>query len=167
MFNFLRKKTKATEYVDYEEITENVVEAEPMYQSSTPLTPATVQEFGNNVATTVDNALDIVSLVTTSVTDTIQIVANVKLEIAQLDHDLDKFLADSNMRLERFKSAMPVLEKQLNKISDRIDSITDKMLTNVMDAKDTDSIKKHELMMDMLNGANDSFNNMLCKLISL
>lgn len=99
--------------------------------------------------------------------DTIQIVANVKLEISRLDHELDMYIAESNMKLERFKVAMPILEKQLTLISNRINGITDKMLENVMDASDSESIKKHEIMSEMLHDANESINNMLVKLISL
>lgn len=73
----------------------------------------------------------------------------------------------TNFKLERFRAAMPVLEKQLTSVSNRIDKITDSMITNVMDAKDDLSIKKHEMLLSMLTDANNSFNNMLTKLINL
>ncbi len=119
------------------------------------------------VASKMENALTLVNSAACTIQDTVQIIANVKYDIAKLDHDLDMFIAESNTRLEKFKSAMPVLEKQLTKISDRIDNITNVMLTNIMNPNDPNSVQKHSQMMDMLEGANDSFNNMLVKLITL
>ncbi len=55
----------------------------------------------------------------------------------------------------------------MTKISDRIDNITNVMLTNIMNPNDPSSVQKHSQMMDMLESANDSFNNMLVKLITL
>ncbi len=126
-----------------------------------------VCESCNVVATKVENALTVINSVGCTIKDTVQIIETVKYDIAKLDHDLDMFLAESNTRLEKFKLAMPILEKQLTLISNRIDNITNTMLTNVMDPKDPNSVQKHSQMMDMLNSANDSFNNMLVKLITL
>lgn len=126
-----------------------------------------VCESCDAVASKMENALTLVNSAACTIKDTVQIIENVKYDIAKLDHDLDMFIADSNTRLEKFKSAMPVLEKQLTRISDRIDNITNMMLTNIMNPNDPSSVQKHSQMMDMLESANDSFNNMLVKLITL
>lgn len=121
----------------------------------------------NEIASKMDNAWAIVNSIGSTVKDTVQIMTNIKYDIAKLDNDLEMFIADSNTRLEKFKTAMPVLEKQLTMISNRIDMITNQMLTNVMDANDPNTVQKHSLMMDMLTQSSESFNNLLVKLISI
>lgn len=124
-------------------------------------------EFAEREINEMEMAISVVNSVTTSISEAVKVVANVRLEIKRLDHELDMFIASSNFKLERFRTAMPVLEKQLTSVSNRIDKITDSMIANVMDAKDDLSIKKHEMLLSMLTDANNSFNNMLTKLINL
>ena len=172
MFGLFKKKnatrevdTSNDDYVEYEEVVP--VGNADLATLSPGLSLENASEFGNNVITQFDTALTTVNSIGTTIKDTVQIIANVKYEIAKLDHDLDMFIADSNTRLEKFKTAMPVLEKQLTLISGRIDNITNQMLSNIMDPKDPNSVQKHSMMMDMLSSANDSFNNMLVKLITI
>lgn len=122
----------------------------------------------DDVAMQIAAAVNVVNNVTTSVTETIQHIANVKLEMARLDNELEQFLAQTSANLERFKSSIPMLSKQLDKASDRIDKITDETLAHAKSCSMTeDELKKHSLMIDMLESANDSFNNLLMRILSL
>lgn len=122
----------------------------------------------DDVAMQIAAAVNVVNNVTTSVTETIQHIANVKLEMARLDNELEQILAQTNANLERFKSSIPMLSKQLDKASDRIDKITDEALAHAKSCSMTeDELKKHSLMIDMLESANDSFNNLLMRILSL
>lgn len=122
----------------------------------------------DEVAMQVASAVDVINNVTTSVTDTIKYIADVKVQLARLDNELEQFLAQTNANLERFKAAIPMLEKQLDKASDRIDRITDTALMHANNSEmSDDALKKHSLMIDMLESANESFNNLLMRILSL
>lgn len=117
------------------------------------------------VASKMENALTLVNSAACTIQDTVQIIANVKYDMAKLDHDLDMFIAESNTRLEAFKAFLPLLEKQLTKASDRIDVYADKVLTNAMNPDDPYSVQKHSEAMNLLEMYNDHFNKLLMKLI--
>lgn len=128
----------------------------------------TVVQTVDDVAMQVAAAVNVINNVTTSVTDTIKYIADVKVELKRLDTELEKFIAQTGANLERFKSAIPMLEKQLDKASDRIDRITDTALEHAKTSEMTaDALQKHSLMIDMLSSANDSFNNLLMRILSL
>lgn len=93
---------------------------------------------------------------------------DVKLQIRKLDTQLEVFIVQTRSNLDRFKTAMPVLEKQLNSISARIDRITDSILTNtVANEVNENVLKKHQILLDLLANTNDCFNNMLMRILSL
>lgn len=165
MFGWLKKKKMDTsiDYVEFEEIPSGDMQ----FDNDDPLSLSKMDEFGTDIVNRIDNSYQMIASITTSVTDMVKYTQKIKYDIAKLDHELDKFIVSSNTSLEKFKSAMPVLESQLTRISNRIDMITNVMLQNVMNAKDPESIQKHEKMMEMLTEANNSFNNMLVKLIGL
>ena len=176
MFGFNKKKTvenEPSEYTPYEVVEDGEEKEVENSQSSVPAqtnnssSDLDINKFGENAAQQIDTSLSVFNNVTSSIKECYLASKNVELEIAKMDHQLDAFIADSNNKLDRFKTAMPVLEKQLNKVSDRIDKITDQMLENVMSLDNPESIKKHEMMIDMLNKSSDSFNNLLVKLIGL
>lgn len=103
-------KGLASSYDDVNWIEDGVEEfsADDIYPS--PLDDFSPETFGNHAIQHVETALDLVNNVTTSIRDYAMCVQRTKLEISKLDHDLDKFIAEKNVSLEKFKSAMPVLE---------------------------------------------------------
>lgn len=169
MFNWFKKKDKQEdkqeEYVEYEEvIPEEVTDITFDDDDDREFDP---QSFGNGALQTIDHSMEIFNSVTSSVKECVLASQNVKMEIARMEHDLDKFIVQSDNQLEKFKSALPVLDAQLTRVSERIDRITDRMLDHDMDASSPNSIQKHQVMLETLNSASDSFNNLLSKLISL
>ena len=89
------------------------------------------------------------------------------MQLKRLDTELEAFIVQTNANLDRFKSAIPMLEKQLDKASNRIDKITDEALLHAKNCNMTEEVKKHSLMIEMLSSANDSFNNLLMRILSL
>ena len=119
----------------------------------------------DDVAMQIAAAVNVVNNVTTSVTDTIKYIADVKVQLKRLDTELEAFIVQTNANLDRFKSAIPMLEKQLDKASNRIDKITDEALLHAKNCNMTEEVKKHSLMIEMLSSANDSFNNLLMRIL--
>lgn len=127
--------------------------------------PAT---FGNNELTQIIDACDVISKSVTTVADTVKHIANIQYEIKKLDQQLEMFITTTNANLERFKTAIPVLDKQLTNISSRIDRITDSIILNTQtDTLTEDGVKKHQLLIELLSNTNDSFNNMLVRILAL
>ena len=90
-----------------------------------------------------------------------------KLEIAKLETQLDKFIVESNNNVERFKSAMPVLDGQLNRISGQIDRIIDALIETTTTSLDKKDLKRYSLLLEMLTSVKDSFNSILTKILTL
>lgn len=127
-----------------------------------------ILEFGNPEIAVIENVIMLANNVVTSVTDVIKYTQDIKLQIKQLDVQLEKFIIETKSDLERFKSAIPVLEHQLNNISARIDRITDSIIANTeINDMNESTLKKHQLLLDLLANTNDSFNNMLVRILSL
>lgn len=129
------------------------------------LDPAT---FGEKELTQIVDVCDVINRSVTTVSDTMKHIANINFEIKKLDHQLEMFITSTNANLERFKTAIPVLDKQLTNISPRIDRITDSIIQNTQaETLTEDGVKKHQLLIELLSSTNDSFNNMLVRILSL
>jgi len=121
----------------------------------------------NNAMKKFDNICSLVNNATCSVADMVKAANETKLQIAQLDHQLETFIAESQTKLEKFKTVAPMLEKQLQNASERIDRITDNILAQSDASLSEDVLKKQSLLIDVLKQADDSFNNLLVKLITI
>lgn len=124
-------------------------------------------EFANNAMQRVSNIMDRATDITCTFAQVMNSANEMKMEIARLDHQLDAFIAQTDANLERFKRAAPILEKQLENASARIDRITDKILSNSDSDLTPESLQKQSILIDMMTQANDSFNNMVMKLLTL
>jgi len=121
----------------------------------------------NSAMAKIDSVCGLVSNVTSRLSDTMLAVANTKLEIARMENDLDRFIAESQVSLEKFKAVAPILSTQLENASKRIDKITDTILSSSNDSLSEESLKKQSALVDLLNTSNDTFNNLLVKLIAI
>lgn len=125
-----------------------------------------VYTFGNTELQTLNQVCNTVRQVTCTIAEAVKYVENVKLEIKRLDTQMQCFIAQTNANVERFKTAMPVLESQLNNISRRIDKITDEIIDNTHGSNMTKTdMQKQELLLNMLANVNDNFNNLLAKIL--
>lgn len=124
--------------------------------------------FGNTELSQILDVCNIINNSVCTVAQTVQYIADIKVQIKELDAQLEAFLAQTSANLERFKTAMPVLEGQLNNISNRLDRITDSILTQTQNSEmSEDLMKKHSMMLDLLESTNNSFNNMLMRILAL
>lgn len=131
-----------------------------------------VQGDGTNALTTLDatvnhvvEALDVVSDVTASFDEMVHTLADMHVAVKQIDAELDAFKAATGAKLEKFKSQVPVLDRQMDNISARIDKVTDKILSLTDDDMSEQTLQKQAMLMDLLSKCNDSFNNMVMKLM--
>ena len=124
--------------------------------------------FGNPELEQIMAVCNIIGDTVCTVAQTVQHIANIKLQIKELDARLEAFIAQTSANLERFKTAMPVLEGQLNNISSRLDRITDSIIAQTQNSEmSEDLMKKHSMMLDLLESTNNSFNNMLMRILAL
>jgi len=137
---------------------------EEVYDDYEELSP---MEFANTAMQRVSNIMDRATDISCSFAQVMNSANEMKMEIARLDHQLDAFIAQTDANLERFKRAAPILEKQLENASARIDRITDKILSNSDSDLSPESLQKQSILIDMMTQANDSFNNMVMKLLTL
>lgn len=108
----------------------------------------------------VGGMLNTTSNIVSKITDTIK-------EISKLDYQFDCLLATLDMKLEKFKMVVPVIEKQLNNISGRIDLITEAILEKNKGEMSEEGLKQQAILLDTLSQASESFNNMIFKLMMI
>lgn len=125
-----------------------------------------VYTFGNAELQNLNQVCDTVSKVTCTIAEAVKYVENVKLEIKRLDAQMQFFIAQTKANVEKFKTAMPVFESQLNNLSRQIDKITDAIIDNTRGSNMTKTdMQKQELLLNMLANVNDNFNNLLAKIL--
>ena len=121
----------------------------------------------NECTDRVNNVLTLASAVSGDVTKMAQIASDLKREIALMDHQLEAFIVDKRCNLEKFKKVVPIIERQLDRVSDRMDIITIQLMNSNFGALDANSIKQRELLINMLIQQSENFNNMIVKLLSI
>jgi len=125
------------------------------------------EERVNNALSKIDSVCGLVGNLSSSFSETALAIANTKTEIARFENELDRFIAESQVSLEKFKAVAPILSTQLENASKRIDKITDTILSSSNDSLSEESLKKQNALVDLLNTSNDTFNNLLVKLITI
>ena len=85
--------------------------------------------------------------------------------VEQIEAELEAFKTATGAKLEKFKLQVPILDKQMDKISDRIDMITERILSLTDDDMSEETLKKQSLLMDTLSNFSVSFNNLVMKLM--
>lgn len=86
-------------------------------------------------------------------------------QLRLLDARLTAFIARTNADTARFNATLPVLEKQLDRIQNRIDLALDKALT-LADGDFSDaSVARQNYVVDLLSEMNKSFNDLVAKLM--
>ncbi|MFA6090111.1 MAG: hypothetical protein WC755_09720 [Candidatus Woesearchaeota archaeon] len=98
------------------------------FDSSVSNIKETAQEI-NTALNTSKEIVDNVSVLWSCTLETIKAVKELDVLMKQMDITLEKYLHDTNISLEKFKTSAPILEKQIDNISNRIDRILDKALT--------------------------------------
>lgn len=113
----------------------------------------------------VNNSLTLLNGLSFSTENIVNKISDTMLEIAKLDYQLDCVLATIDMKLEKFKTIAPMMERQLNNISNRIDKLTDIIVEKNKNILTESELKQQSILLDALTQANDSFNNMIMKMM--
>lgn len=111
------------------------------------------------------SSLDRINSVSSDVDDMVHTLADMRVAVKQIDAQLDAFKTATGTKLEKFKLQVPILDKQMDNISNRIDKITDKILALSDDDMSEATLHKQSLLMDALSQVNDTFNNIVMKLM--
>ena len=119
----------------------------------------------NSAADRVLTSLESISSISTDLTDMMHTFANMQIGIKQINAELDAFKTATGAKLDKFKLQVPILDKQMDRISNRINQITDKILALTDDDMSEQTLKKQATLMNMLSNFNDSFNNLVMRLM--
>lgn len=119
------------------------------------------------VTNSIDQVCQTVNSATTTVAEAVKSIADVRLQIETMDHELSMFIVESQKNLEKFQQFAPMLEKQLENASSRIDRITDTILAQSSASLTPESLQKQQMLASLLSQTNDIFNNLLVKMISI
>ena len=110
-------------------------------------------------------SLDKVNNISSNIHDMVHTLANMHVAVEQIEAELEAFKTATGAKLEKFKLQVPILDKQMDKISDRIDMITERILSLTDDDMSEETLKKQSLLMDTLSNFSVSFNNLVMKLM--
>ena len=110
-------------------------------------------------------SLDKVNNISSNINDMVHTLANMHVAVEQIEAELEAFKTATGAKLEKFKLQVPILDKQMDKISDRIDMITERILSLTDDDRSEETLKKQSLLMDTLSNFSVSFNNLVMKLM--
>ena len=110
-------------------------------------------------------SLDKVNNISSNINDMVHTLANMHVAVEQIEAELEAFKTATGAKLEKFKLQVPILDKQMDKISDRIDMITERILSLTDDDMSEETLKKQSLLMDTLSNFSVSFNNHVMKLM--
>ena len=110
-------------------------------------------------------SLDKVNSITSDINDMVHTLANMHVAVKQIEAELEAFKTATGAKLDKFKLQVPILDKQMDKISDRIDMITERILSLTDGDMTEETLKKQSLLMDTLSNFSVSFNNLVLKLM--
>ena len=110
-------------------------------------------------------SLDKVNNISSNINDMVHTLANMHVAVEQIEAELEAFKTATGAKLDKFKLQVPILDKQMDKISDRIDMITERILSLTDGDMTEETLKKQSLLMDTLSNFSGSFNNLVMKLM--
>ena len=129
-----------------------------------------IKETAQEINAGINRAGEIVDTVSTlwnCTLETYYAVKELDVLMKQMDCTLEMYLQDTTISLEKFKTSAPILEKQIDKISDRIDRILDKALT--IDSKNCDmtDLELRTKLITQVRDWSDHISSLLMKLMGI
>ena len=108
----------------------------------------------------------LVSNGTTGIKNIIEASGNVKIAMQNLENEMEKFRISAQKDAYLYEKSLPMWERQLDKIQERIDNTMNKVMDSLSNDFSEESLKKQNMMMDVLMSVNESFNAMVMKLMT-
>jgi hypothetical protein len=129
-----------------------------------------IRETAQEINAGINRAGEIVDTVSTlwnCTLETYYAVKELDVLMKQMDCTLEMYLQDTAISLEKFKTSAPILEKQIDKISDRIDRILDKALT--IDSKNCEMVdlELRTKLITQVRDWSDHISSLLMKLMGI
>lgn len=108
----------------------------------------------------------LVSNGTSGIKNIIEASGNVKIAMQNLENEMEKFRISAQKDAYLYEKSLPMWERQLDKIQERIDNTMNKVMDSLSNDFSEESLKKQNMMMDVLMSVNESFNAMVMKLMT-
>lgn len=134
--------------------------------------PASMSEYDDemlpqneDILSKLNANLDCISQIVGGVKDIVMTYAEMKMQIATVEAQVDAFCASLEVDLAKYQQRLPMLEKQLDRASDRIDKFVDKILSDDGDVTSPEYLQKQSLLLDALTSISSQFNMIIMKLL--
>lgn len=121
----------------------------------------------NRTAQNINDSLVLVNDLAFTASNIVNRLSEAAVEIARLDSQLSFMLASMDANLEKFRMVLPVVERQLGTLSDRIDMITQAILERSNGDMSEENLRQQSILLDTLSQASESFNNMIVKVMMI
>ena len=125
-----------------------------------------IQEYGGEVAlpnTGDGDPLNTIRDITSSVCNAVTRWKQIDAQMHTMDIQFNAFIAKMDFELDKYKTSIPVVEKQLDFVNQQISKILDHVL--MMDAKTESEINMKMRMMESSEKYLDKLSTMMMKLI--
>ena len=111
------------------------------------------------------NVGNVVNNVTNSFSSIIDSCNKTSLAIKRLDTKLELYLAKVDADVEKFTVQLPMIERLLNRISDRIDKTADLILERNRGSLTKEELQQQSITLEVFKKESDSFNDLILKLM--
>lgn len=118
-----------------------------------------------DIMSQINSSLDMVNQLMGGAQDIMMTYADMKKQIVMVEAQVDAFCASLETDLAKYQQRLPMLEKQLDRASDRIDKFVDKILNDDGDVTSPEYLQKQSLLLDALTSISDQFNTIIMKLL--
>ena len=120
-----------------------------------------VYEEINDMGFDMVEALDIASASVESIT---KVVADMNVQIAEVRAQVEIFSKMMDTDLEKYKQRLPIMEKQLDRASKRIDNLVDKILDD-NSPMTTEYLQKQSILLEALTKMSSDYNSIIASLL--
>ncbi len=95
-----------------------------------------------------------------------EMITKLQYDIKVMDNQLDNYIATLQYDLEQFNKIAPIVEKQLQSISSRMDLVLARLMQSDFSSLDQADVEMRQQLIQLLSDQNDSFCDMSIKLMT-
>lgn len=148
------KKPKATE--------KSIIKVNENSLEISPADVRTIVERADNIVGTLSTAL---SNFANNAVQIKTISADVDMELARLDKELDALMIKSKRDIQIYEESLPVLDKHFTICQERMNKLMDRAMDVISSDTSENSLAKQETILKMIETANSALNALIAKLI--
>ena len=112
-----------------------------------------------------NDGMDKLGMIVDSASDIAITIADMRIQIATVEAQVDAFCHALDTDLAKYEQRLPMLERQLNRASDRIDKFVDKILNEDGDSTSPEYLQRQSMLLDALADMSNQFNTIIMKLL--